>query len=142
MLDYFDPIKCFVQDVMHVVYEGILNLVVSLFLQSPMSDTTILLDLDEVNYKICTSVGSIFSMISSSVRPNFFDSFFSIRSLKRRIVSDGPVFYVDYQHQTFWICFFSLADVIASENDIYLVMEDSETLSLNFDSSRFITVLQ
>ncbi len=49
-LDYFDPTKCFVHDIMHLADEGVLNLETCLFLNKLISDN--ILDLDELNCKI------------------------------------------------------------------------------------------
>ena len=51
-LDYFDPTKCFMHDLMHVAYEGTLNLDTALLLNNLIVDPKVKLDLEKVNYKI------------------------------------------------------------------------------------------
>ncbi|KZS10313.1 Uncharacterized protein APZ42_025241 [Daphnia magna] len=52
ILEYFDPTKCFMLDLMHIVFECILNLSIALLLKNLMLDSVIDLDLDDVNYNI------------------------------------------------------------------------------------------
>ena len=49
-LEYFDPTKCFVHDIMHLADEGILNLEIRLLLNKLVSAGIV--DLDDLNYQI------------------------------------------------------------------------------------------
>lgn len=51
-LEYYDTTKCFMHDLMHVVNEGVLNLVIAFLLKSLILDPVIKLDLNIVNYNI------------------------------------------------------------------------------------------
>lgn len=49
-LRYFDPTKCFPQDLMHLMHEGIMNLELRLLLENLLDAG--LIDIDTINYKI------------------------------------------------------------------------------------------
>lgn len=51
-LSYFDPIKCFRHDLMHVASEGVLNDACCLLLRHSILDTNTKLNLETVNYDI------------------------------------------------------------------------------------------
>lgn len=54
VLRYFYPTKCFMHDLMHIFYEGILNLVTALLLRVLILDDSIKLNIETVNYNIST----------------------------------------------------------------------------------------
>ncbi len=58
LIDYFDPTKCFMDDLMHVACEGSLNLGTALLLNNLTSDPDKKLDPDDVNYKISNAIVS------------------------------------------------------------------------------------
>ncbi len=144
VLDYFDPTKCFMHDLMHVSFEGILNLGIALLLNNLMLDPTIQLDLDDVNYSISTMKSDREWTVPPPIRKNevleLSKLSFSSSEMSSLAICLGIVLgdYVNSDENPYFAQFLLLLEIMASlqcysftENDLVVLESNIERHNRN-----------
>ncbi len=121
-------------DLMHIVFEGILNLSIALLLKNLMWDPVINLDLDDVNYNIFIMKSDREFTVPPAIRKNevleLIKLSFSSSELSSLSVCLGIVLgdYVNSDENPYYAQFLLLLEIIASlqcysfnENDLLLL---------------------